>query len=173
MGSTTMSFSRHDGLAIEPALNAPEPSAIKRTAKWAAGIDWSKLGEKSEGPKEIPALDVAAIQRKYGPHTAYWPREMWGTFTAPIGATHAQFERLKYDAVRKWLEHMDREGWQFRSEYRIQVYDGVYPAYDIRDRAPRLDLREFRVHAWFCRRDPETVRLELDPELLEPFTVRR
>lgn len=172
----TMSSSQpsHDGLAVEPALDAPEPSAIKRSAKWAAGIDWDKVGTpvESTGPVEIPGLDVAALQRKYGPHTAYWPREQWGTFTAPLGATHAQFEQIKYQAIRRWLDHMDREGWQFRSEYRIQVYNGVYPAYDLRDRAPRLDLREFRVRACFVKRHPETIRLELDPELLAPFTIR-
>lgn len=169
----TTSSSQHDGLAIEPALNAPEPSAVKRSAKWAAGINWDKLGTvKSSGPREIPGLDVAALQQKYGPHTAYWPRELWGTFTAPLGASRAQFERIKYDAVRTWLNHMDREGWQFRSEYRIQVFDGVYPAFDLRDKCARLDMREFRVRACFVKRDPETVRLELDPELLEPFTIR-
>ena len=163
----------HDGLAAEPALNAPEPSATKRTAKWAATIDWDKVGTVApSGPKVVPGLDVEALQRKYGPHTAYHPREMCGTFTAPIGASRAQFERIKYQAVKRWLEHMDREGWQFRAEYRIQVYNGVYPAYDLRDKAPRFDLREFQVRACFTKRAPETVRLELDPELLEPFTIR-
>jgi hypothetical protein len=163
----------HDGLAIEPALNDPTPTAEKRLNDFNRRIDWDRVGKtKSAGPKDIPALDVATLQRQYGPQTAYRPREMWGSFRAPVGATHAQYERIKYDAVRTWLDHMDREGWQFRSEYRIQVFDGMYPAYDIRDRIPLLDQRQFNVRAFFCKRNPETIRHELDPLVTEPFRVR-
>lgn len=176
MVSTTMSSSPpnpHDGLALEPALDNPTPTAQKRLDAWTDRIDWEKLKtHKPEGPKDIPGLDVATLQAKYGPHTAYWPREHWGTFRAPLGATRAQFERIKYESVKRWLEHMDREGWQFRSEYRIQVCDGQYPAYDLRDRVALFDEKQFNVRAWFTKRAPETIRYELDPLVVEPFRVR-
>ncbi len=115
---------------------------------------------------------MAQLQRKYGPQRAYWPREHTATVRAPIGATQAQYERIKYDAVRQWLEHMDRTGWEFRSEYRIRIPPGVYPAFDLRDRVALLDQREFTVTACFCMRQPETVRYELDPDDIAPFVVR-
>jgi len=164
---------QHDALAIVPALDNPTPTAQKRLDEFNAKINWDEFGKKKPtGPKDIPALDVAALQARYGPQTAYWPREHWGTFRAPVGATRGQYERIKYDAVRKWLDHMNREGWQFRSEYRIQVFDGQYPAYDLRDRIPLFDQRQFNVRAYFCKRQPTTIRHELDPIVVEPFRVR-
>ena len=173
MGTTTVSFSRHDGLAIPPALDNPDPSAVKRNQKWAAKIDWDKFGKKAEpGRREIPGLDMAQLQTKYGPDRAYWPREWTATFRVPIGATQTQYERIKYDAIRHWLDHMDRDGWQFRSEYRISVYPGVYPAFDLRDRVALLDEREMMAVAFFVKREPETIRLELEPDDIAPYVVR-
>lgn len=168
-----MSFSPHDGRAIPPALDNPTPSAEKRNLAWGAKIDWDKFGKKAEpGRREIPELDMAQLQAKYGPDRAYWPREHTATFRAPIGARQDQFERIRNDAVRHWLEYMDRDGWDFRSEYRISVYPGVYPAYDLRDRVALLDEREFMAVAFFVKRQPETVRIELDPDDIAPFVVR-
>lgn len=163
----------HDALAPQPELLNPEPSAGKRVAKWNQNLDLDRLGEfVPTGPKDIPGVDAGQLQAKYGPHTAYWPREHLATFRAPIGATQGQYERIRHDSVRAWLEHMDREGWQFHPEHRIKIYPGVYPAFDLRDRIPLFDQREFQVIAWFHKRNPETIRHELDPLVTEPFRVR-
>ena len=113
-------------------------------------------------------LDVAGLQRKYGPERAYAPRMFEGTFKVPLGVSGQVYERVRNEKVRKFVEAWGKRGFDWLSDRHIQVYPGMYPAHDTLTNLPLLGEREFIVRAWFRHRSPKPIRLELPPHLLRP-----
>lgn len=148
---------------VLPALDNPVPSGQKRLAAW--------LADPTPEPSMVPALDVASLQRKYGPESARAPRMQEGTFRAEMSMRVDQFERLRNDRVNQFVIGMNQRGWDLDTSRNIQVYPGVHPALDLATQKPVIGLREFVVRAWFRCRTPEPLRLDLPPELLKPLKV--
>jgi hypothetical protein len=141
----------------------PVPTGHKRLAAWHQ--------EAAAEPVTIPGLDVAALQAAYGPETGHAPRVFEGTFRIPVGVRMSTYEQLRDAAVKKYIEQMNRRGYDLYGGQRIQVQPGMYPAVDLLSGLPLLDMRECIVRAWFVCRKPGVVRIELPPELLEPTHV--
>ena len=155
-----------------PALDNPIPTATKRLAKWQKQVDFGNLHRRKTRNVVVPGLDVAALSRKYGMEEATKPRLVEGTFTVPIGISPSAYHAIRNDAIKRFIEAMDKQGWEFVPIYRIKVYPGMYPAVDLRDGIPLLDMREMRVHAHFRFRKPEPVKIEIDKRLTEARTVK-
>lgn len=154
-------------------LSNPIPTESKRVAAYAERArlhDWTKRDTEDV---VIPPLDAEALTRQYGMDRATWPQPKYGTFRVPVGATEAQYLALRARAIGTFVEQHDKMGWTFQPQFKIQVAPGVYPAYDLRDRIPLLDQREFIVRACFCFRNPKPIRIELRPDDLEPYVLKK
>lgn len=149
----------------------PTPTKDKRVRRWLAGSGPRVKERLLEYPArvEIPALDMAALQRKYSPEEGERPRVLTGTFRAPAVCTEAQFEQLARRAVGLFVKTMDQQGWDLKGS--VKLTPGVYPARDLLSGVPLLDEREIIVRAPFALRRPKPVRIELPPEMREPFAV--
>lgn len=182
-----------------PSTANPEPTADKRLAPFMDRIDWAQVdnqgSEDREHPKEIelaPALDTAALSRKYGMANAHKPVLKVGTFQVPLRINLNRWENYRRGAITKFLRGMSLQGWDVASDLRfppgadtvpgvqgvyyegqgtILVYPGIYPARDLRDQVPLLDRREYRVAAHFRFRNPQPKRILVTPDLLAPLVV--
>lgn len=179
--SSSTRFSRPDVVKGDgPAfLAGATPTADRRLAAYRPRLERALAppDPRADAPPpptrtEIPGLDLARLGRKYGPQNAGRPRALRGTFAVPLDVSARQYAAFRDAAVRRFVESLDKQGWQFRPEYRIQVTPGLYPARDLRDGTPRLDQREVVVTAHFAFRDPKPLRLELPPDVVAPLAVR-
>ena len=93
---------------------------------------------------------------------------MTGTFIVPLDVTADQLRAIKQNAVGTFIHAMIAQGWEFRPKYRIQIKPGRYPAPDLKTGLMRSDAREYLVYACFTRREQQTVRVALDPKVLQP-----
>lgn len=150
-----------------PLVN-PTPTKVKREAAFTKRL---KGAARRDGALEIPALDCAALSRKYGMERAYEPKMHEGTFVAPLGIKPDQYQRLRNDMIHRFLDAMDKQGWDFVADQRIQVYPGIYPARDLVSGLDLLDRREMVIRAHFQFRNPQPIRLELPPELVAAVPI--
>ncbi len=168
MASTNMNSS-----PLSDALHNPTPTKIKRGRQYAAVRDAKRAaGIAPKREYTMEALDTAALSRKYGMDRAHHPRRKTGTFHVPLDVSPRTYQGIRDGAINTFIEYMDKEGWDFVSDLRIQVYPGVYPARDLATGLDLLDRREFLVQAHFRFRNPQPVRIELPPELLEAQTFK-
>lgn len=145
------------------ALIDPELSSVKKARQWQrAGMPGLT--------REAPVLNVRDLNLRYGADQARAPKLKEATFNVPLGTTQATYERVRDQHIGKWLHAMQAKGWDpcLDSQHRIQIYPAIYPAPDLQTGLSDLGSREFRVRAWFQFRDPKPLRLEIEPELLQP-----
>lgn len=173
------------GVVTEPLVPEyanPEPTTEKLGRNFGARIDWEKVDrlgrerdERGDGTRVVPGVDVAAIQRRVGPDTARAPKLHEATYRIPIGVRRAQYVALRNDAIRTWLDAMHRKGWDLYvpkgRKKPIAAYPGPYPYQDLASGLAQMDAREGRLRAYFTMRDPEPLRIELDPVLVAPKTI--
>lgn len=155
-----MSLSLPDTL---PALTDPEPTADKRVR--------AAQHARTVTTTEVPALDMAALQRRYRPDTGHAPRQQEGTFCVPLNISVPQYESLRNQAVQRFVDHWQKDGWDLVPEFRIRVYPGIYPSRDLLTGLDLLDRRDMIVRAYFRLLNPQPVRIELPPHLLNPYAL--
>lgn len=160
------------GIVLEPKaplFDNPIPSARKKIGNFLQRVDMDhvRAAGKQETP-DIPGVDLAALRRRYGPQNGRRPRSMTTTMKIPLGIGAGQLERYAGEKIRKWIETMDRMGFDWLSAKGVTFAGGRYPAFDLLSQRPLLDMREFMVTALFVHRNPETVRLELPGHLVQP-----
>ena len=88
-------------------------------------------------------LDVDAINRKYAEHKENPNRQWTGVFTAPRGCSDQQFERIAYDACKRWIDAMQKRQWALIG--KLHVSNTPYLARDIDTQVGLLDRYEYRV----------------------------
>lgn len=163
---------------LVPALDRPTPTADRKIAAYrqvrAQRGGMASLVKSAPREYTIPALDVAALSRQYGMANASAPRWLEATFQVPLQATWPQYEKIRDDAMKKFIGTMVKRGYTVHASenFRPRVSPGVYPAHDLMDGIAILDRREFIIGMWFTFRNPKPVRLELPPHLLQEYTVK-
>ena len=175
-----------------PGLSRPE----RRKRAFAERIDLSRLGEKHSEPTVVAPLDVPSLNAKYGMERAHWPRLKYATFRVPEDSSMAHFqELLKRSALRllqreglegnelvslsqadeRWLR---QRGW-FEAEYLGEkpiIVGGHGPAFELSDdgvASPMAGMLEITIKANFRHRNPQPLRVELDPVLTNPIEIAR
>ena len=150
------------GESVEGTVN-PEITGAKRIRR-ANAERWRNQGVAAP-------IDISLLSRRYGGDAAYAPRLKQATFKVPLGVSPDAFRKEQGFKVWTWINRMQKMGWDWLSDRKIQVYPGHYPAYETDHEGgivPILDMREFIARAWFRQRKPEFIRTEVRPELLEP-----
>lgn len=158
-----------------PGLDDATTTAAKRIARWNAQVDWATIAARKPDEKRpdlvIPGLDTAALSRKYGMERAVAPQVIEGTFRVPLGTTKTRYLQMRARYLKRMIEGLDRQGYEFCQNLGITVKKGMYPAVDMRDRKPDWDMREMRIIAHFRFRKPEPVTIELPSHLVRDRVV--
>ena len=139
-------------------------SSVKRIRQW-------RNDGKREASYHAP-LDVARVQRVYGPETGHDAREHSMVFRVPVGISAAQYERLRNERISQWLEIMRKSGWDWVTTTSITVDKFIYPARFEDGFGSDLSRREMKATTTFTHRNPGVVRIDLPPALLEPIDRR-
>jgi hypothetical protein len=156
-----VSSSPTDRRAVPPALLDPEPTADKRV----------RAARHKRIAGTYPALDAAALQRKYGAG-ANAKLTRVGVFRAPLGASWAQYRQIRDRAIQTYLKALEAMGYRLIPRRgAIRVDPGVYPALHPATGVALLDQREFRVSVDCSAPTAEPVRIQLDPEDVEPTVL--
>ena len=184
-----------------PVLDALRETATthdKKVAAFGRKVDYSRLAEKSpKKPKVVPALDVPALNVRYGIERGHWPRIMESTFRCSKDASVASYFALRDAKVMVALHYWDSQGWELINLSRteaawlrrhgwkeaewlngkpIQVIKGCDPAFDLGQDGEVKALEgvcEFVIRANFRLRRVLPMRIELDPKIIEPFEIPR
>ena len=134
-----------------------EPTALKRLREW--------FERGTREPRSSPPLDVERLRRRYGPETAYAPKTVMGTFTAPNDGTTTAFRHECARKIRLWLDEMARQGLDWTGQ-TITLRNGMtHPRSPFNE--PIAGAREYIVATAFVERHPTITRLQIDPALLE------
>ena len=153
-----------------PGLDDATTTAAKRIARWNARVDWAAIARRKPGEKRpdqvIPGVDTAALSSKYGMERAVAPQVIEGTFRVPLGTTKTNYLRLRARYLKRMIEGLDRQGYEFCPNLGITVKKGMYPAVDLLSRKVQWDQREMRILAYFRFAKPEPVRIELPSHML-------
>ena len=163
---------------LVPALDRPTPTADRKIAAYrqrrAQRGGFADLVQTAPREYTIPGVDTAALSREFGMANAAAPKWLEATFQAPLGCTAAQFEKIRFAAIAKFIKAMKARGYdpKINEAYRPRVSPGVYPAQDLESGFALLDRREMIIGMWFTFRNPKPVRLELPPHLLREYTVK-
>ena len=162
---------------LRAALDHPKHTAAVRAEAALLKRKADKLQRRLQGnttvvSKDRPGLDVETLQAKYGAKHAQRPRTIEGSFMIPVGATEDLYYRERERCIKAFIEAFEAQGWHWETNTRIQVFPNRYPAYDLKSEVMRPDMVEFGVRAQFVFRNPEPMRVELPPELLEDQKVR-
>ncbi len=182
---------------VTQALRETTTTAEKRTRAFGARLDPAKLRSKPKGDRIVPGLDLPAMQFKYGPERAHWPRLLESCFRVPKDISLAAYFELRNQkiltAMRYWqgqgyelvnlsadeARWLARRGWKratWLNGKPIQVIPGANPAFDLGESGEVRalpDQREFIVRANFRCIKPVTIREELDPGLVAPIEIKR
>jgi hypothetical protein len=164
---------------LVPALDRPTPTADRKIAAMRRGMaqrgGLAGMLKSSPDSYTIPAIDTLALSQQYGMAEASKPHWKVATFQAPLGCTDVQYEKIRFDAMHKFIKAMNKQGWDLLASenYRPKVTPGVYPAYDLETGLAILDRREMLIGMWFTYRNPKPVRIELPPHMLNPYTIQR
>jgi hypothetical protein len=152
---------------VMPTLDDPEPSETKLGRAWGATLDWDRALETAGAPTVARAapLDKAALERRYGPETAYAPRWHTGTFRVPYGMRIAQFEELCREMARRWFEWKHKQGYDLVNGVAPAIDPGPNPSRDLQTGLLVPGYRDYLIRAQFVKRQPETRRLEVPGEL--------
>ena len=160
---------------VLPALDNPEPTAQKLGRQWGQGIDWDEVVETldDQPEPEVAGANKAAIEAAAGPHMAYAPHWVTGSFRVPYGMKTAQFESFARDMATRWFDEMRRRGFDLASGTDLVVRPGPNPSVDLASGLEVPGYRDFLLSAQFVERHPETIRLEVPGALFEPLTLRQ
>lgn len=155
-----------------PPLVDPEPTGDKRVRRWKQRVRRQALVPASEATAPealtLAPIDAEALTRRYGTVQPQWLR---GTFRVPLGCPQALYEKLRNEAVARYITTRGKQGWELVS--RVRVLPGMYPAFDLVQRRFRWDQREFLIDAQFVMPRAERVRIELPSELTQPLALRQ
>lgn len=143
---------------VVDALDNPIPSGAKRLANW-----------RNAGSAVTPGLDARMLRAKYGPDNAGKPRMIEGTFKIPLGTSWNAYLSHRNDCVNRFVNAMDKQGFDVDRSQQIKVYPGIYPAIDVTTSLPDVGSREFVIRGWFRKHNPKTIRLELPGYLFDPI----
>jgi hypothetical protein len=163
---------------LVPALDRPTPTADRKIAAFQERLAQrgGMRGIVDDAPTRvtIPGLDIAALSCQYGMDEAIKPHWLEGTFQAPLQATWPQYERIRDEALKRFISITTKRGWDLlvSNDYRPRVSPGVYPARDLHSGFLILDRREFVIGCWFTFRQPKPLRIEIPPSWREPLTIR-
>lgn len=153
------------------ALVNPEPTASKRVRAAQARMRQRKLLSAGDDPIVLPALDIKRMQDQYHPQHGNKPRILTGTFRLPLHCPRPLVERAAKNAVTKFVQAMDKQGYDLVSGASMRVFPGMYPARDLLSGAALLDEREFMVQGSFRYRAPKLIRTEIPPHWREPLVL--
>lgn len=159
-------------------LDRPIPTAVKKVAAYqkarAMRGGMAQMVKDSPDSYVYPRIDAEALSQQYGMDQAIKPQWKEATFQAPLGCTEPQFEKIRLDAIQKFIKAMKTRGFdpKINEAYRPRVSPGVYPAQDLLTGISLLDRREMIIGMWFTFRNPKPVRIELPPHLLQEYTVK-
>lgn len=157
---------------LEDALKNPTPTADKRIRAFTERV---RRTPRRQGPatRELPGLNVAALQAKYGADRAHLPRAISATFKVPVGCSTHHLETLKKEAFLRFCGQLMAMGWEpvVDSQHPVQDAPGVYPARDMLDGTLLLDQREWLLRVWFRFKNPQPQRIELAPEDVAPVAL--
>lgn len=146
-----------------------ETTADKLGRTFGAQIDWDDL--ESAAPAVDPGLNKAAILAEHGPQTAYRPAWQFATFRVAMGSKLHQYEALRNENVKRWIDEMGRRGWDFDASSPIHCRPGPYPARDLATNLEIPGYRDILVAARFIERAPQVRRIELPAEMFESASL--
>lgn len=159
---------------VDPSVDNPELTRTKLGRQFGQQIDWGHIEETlSDAPKRntVDGLDVGAVSRAHGPETAYMPRRHIGSFAVEYGMRGPVLEQAKREAVTKWLDVMHKRGFDLVRSGRIQLVDGPNPSIDPTSGQLRPGFRDLLAGAYFVERHPETLRIDVDDDMLAPTVL--
>ena len=97
---------------------------------------------------------------------------MHGTFRVPTDINERTYEAVRLAAVRKYIDAMQKQGWELWPDSGIEITPGVYPAQDLATGLPLLGQRELVISAAFRKRHPKPLRLLIPPSYSEQELMR-
>jgi hypothetical protein len=131
-------------------------------------IDWSTFKDTTND--NVVSLDINAIQSRLDARSLDPRRWHTGTFRCPKDARPEQYQRIKYEAIQRWVRAMEGMGWVLRS--RIAVFPSKYEAHEPGSNKVQVGLVEYQARALFEKEHAKRVRTEIDPRILEPVVLR-
>ncbi len=153
-------------------MQTPETTEQRKTKGIRAKTDWDTVGKKGQTAVS-KGLSAAAMSKKYGMGGAYAPRLHNGSFKVPLGASERHIQGIAKEAVRKWVDALDQQGWDWKPDLGWRVDPGMYPARDLNfGNTPILDMREYVVQGYFCMRKPEPSTIEIPAQWLERHELK-
>lgn len=148
---------------------APVPTRIKK------GIEGAEESKRRAKVKEVtlPALDTQALSQKYGPEQATKGRPYLGTFKAPCAWREGlpEFEALKIQKIAKLYDALRKLGFEV-IDSATRVAPGIYPHFDLKRGVDDWEFRDWMVGVIVYQRHPKLLRVEIEPELIAPVTLK-